>query len=291
MPINRDDSHPLALIAVIAVLLTVAGCAHGPQPVQQTQAIPAASKSDNSLPASPSEEVVDANGTAYELVKTPFGVVKRKKQWPQPSTPDASSTDIIVEHSVREKSSSSDTTTMAFNPEKKQPQKIVYPPVDRLTSAPTDPADGGVTLNFDDADLYEVIRTMAEILQINYIVDPGVRGKVTIHTAGHIDRKDLFPIFFQILEANGLTAVKEGPVYKIASLKDTARLPILYRQGLNQQALPPGERVVMQIVPLENIEVGRNDQAADPIHIGRRNHHFLMTRPIPCCWWTRASTS
>ena len=115
-----------------------------------------------------------------------------------------------------------------------------------------------VTLNFDNADIYEVIRTMAEILKINYIVDPTVQGNVTIHTAGRMSRRDLFSIFSQILDANGLTAMREGTVYRIGKASDSAKrtLPLYRARGAGGDATDPGfgERVIMQIIPLRNID-------------------------------------
>ncbi|WP_166404922.1 type II secretion system secretin GspD [Desulfonema ishimotonii] len=122
----------------------------------------------------------------------------------------------------------------------------------RTPDAPSDGASD-IVFNFDDADLLEVVRTMAELLRINYILDTNARGKVTIHTAGNLRKQDLFPVFYQVLEANGLTAVKEGSLYKIISLKDASRMPILSRYGRTAANVPPEERVVMQIIPLKHI--------------------------------------
>jgi general secretion pathway protein D len=118
-------------------------------------------------------------------------------------------------------------------------------------ASPSQPGD--IVLNFDNADLYEVIRAMAELLNINYITDPNIHGNVTIHTAGRLRKDDLFPVFFQILEANGLTAIREGSLYKIVSLKEASRLPIASRFGRSGEALPPEERVIIQIIPLKFI--------------------------------------
>jgi len=114
---------------------------------------------------------------------------------------------------------------------------------------------GNIVLNFDDADLYEVIRTIAELLNINYIADPNIRGKVTIQTDGTLKKKDLFPVFFQILEANGLTAVKEGNLYKIDQFKESPRMPLPWRFGVSEKSLPQEERVIIQIIPLKYISV------------------------------------
>ncbi|MHB8908678.1 MAG: type II secretion system secretin GspD [Syntrophales bacterium] len=94
---------------------------------------------------------------------------------------------------------------------------------------------------------------MADLLKINYIVDPSVSGKVTIHTAGLLKTEDIFPIFYQTLEVNGLTAVKEGNLYRILKLKDALRMPIAARMAMGEKDIPPEERIVIQIIPLKFI--------------------------------------
>ena len=113
--------------------------------------------------------------------------------------------------------------------------------------------DQKIILNFDDADLYEVIKMIAELLKINYIVAPGLKGRVTIQTAGGFSRKDLFPVFFQILEANNLTAFREGNLYKIVPMKGVSRMPIRSRAVADSRDLPLSERVLIQIIPLKFI--------------------------------------
>jgi len=115
------------------------------------------------------------------------------------------------------------------------------------------PKAGGVTFNFDNADLYEVVRTMADILSISYIVEPGISGKVTIHTAGEIDRSELFPLFFQVLELNGLSASKEGDLYRILKTDKIITTPVLTRYGRDMGEVYDRERMVMQIVPLQYV--------------------------------------
>lgn len=101
---------------------------------------------------------------------------------------------------------------------------------------------GELTFNFDDADLYEVVRIMAEMLRMNYIVDPSVKGKVTIHTAGGLSASDLLPVFHQILELNGLAAVAEGNLVKIVKIDTVNRMPLTPLSG--------GGRI-FQLIPLK----------------------------------------
>lgn len=114
------------------------------------------------------------------------------------------------------------------------------------------PPEQPVSLNFDDADLYEVIRTIADVLKINFMVSPGIRGSVTIHTAGTVNSEELFKLFFQILELNGLTAVHEGDMYQIIKKDEAAKFPILLRYGRDDVKIPKAERMVMQIIPLQH---------------------------------------
>jgi len=119
------------------------------------------------------------------------------------------------------------------------------------SSAPPEKGGPKIVLNFDNADLYAVIGTIGELLGVNYIVDPNVAGKVTINTAGGLYKKDLFPVFLQILEVNGLTAIKEGNLYRIVQLKDSTRMPIETRLPDQGEGIPPMDKIIIQIIPLQ----------------------------------------
>jgi type II secretory pathway component HofQ len=81
-----------------------------------------------------------------------------------------------------------------------------------------------IILNFENTDIRTIIATFSELLEINYILTPGVSGSVTIQSYRKFPMKDLFRIFQSLLEINGLTAVKEGAFYKIVPI-DAANRP------------------------------------------------------------------
>lgn len=110
-----------------------------------------------------------------------------------------------------------------------------------------------VVFNFDDAGLREVIRTIAGHLNINYMFDVAVDGKITVYTAGELKKKDIWPVFYQILEARGLTAVRKDQIYHIVNLKDAPRMPITSYTGSAIDRVPPEENIIIQIIPLQNI--------------------------------------
>ncbi|HIJ39560.1 MAG TPA: type II secretion system secretin GspD [Deltaproteobacteria bacterium] len=201
--------------------------------------------------ANPDNRVYTDENGRFELVGTPSGYVKKRLDEPEK----------IPEKSYSKEQEESRPVLSGKDTEK---AKAPAPVADKSLPAETfskkapqkeDPEDKGqkIVLNFDNADLNEVIITMADILGINYIVDPGVNGIVTIHTARGLNRKDLFPVFFQILEANGLTAVREGSFYKILPMKDSPRMAIDPITTLGQKDIPDEERVIIQIIPLKFI--------------------------------------
>ena len=141
------------------------------------------------------------------------------------------------------------------------PAPAVTPPITPVTPpsppvSPTPPRMGsGVVFNFDNADIYEVIRVMGEILKIHYIVDPKVKGLVNIHTSGQISAEDVFPIFQSILRLNGATAVKKDGIYEIVPLSDAKKLPVPPSTTLEPGKSPSQERYTIQIVSLKYIPV------------------------------------
>jgi len=141
-------------------------------------------------------------------------------------------------------------------------------PTPPLPSTPVKPPEAprgpGVVFNFDNADLYEVIRVMAEILKINYIVDPRVRGVVNIHTVGQIPSEDVFPIFQSILKLNGATAVKKGNVYEIVPFGDAKKWYVPPLTTRDPAKLAAEERYTTQIILLKYIPVAEVSKIVKP---------------------------
>jgi len=96
---------------------------------------------------------------------------------------------------------------------------------------------------------------MSEILKINYMIDPRVKGVVNIHTSGQIASADVFPIFQAILRLNGATAVKRDGIYEIVPLPEAKKLPSLPSPPEDSGKPVSEERYVIQILPLKYIPV------------------------------------
>ena len=146
------------------------------------------------------------------------------------------------------------------------------PPVPGPSTAPVRPVpvtprvqrDGGVVFNFDNADIYEVIRVMADVLKINYLIDPKVKGVVNIHTSGQVSADDIFSIFQSVLKLSGATAIKRDRFYEIVPLADAKRLYVTPTTTGDGAKTPPEERYTIQIVPLSYIAVSELSKIIKP---------------------------
>lgn len=106
----------------------------------------------------------------------------------------------------------------------------------------------GVLLNFDNADIYEVLQVITELLDISYIVDPKVKGVVNIRSGKKIPIDQLYSVFKKLLNINGLDIRSEGEYYYIYPAAKPAS-QIIY--GMHETAkLQDSPRIVIQVVPV-----------------------------------------
>ena len=191
--------------------------------------------------------------------KTPSQPVPRQispSQAPQPLGPATSQPSVPP--------SPQQPTPAAPQPTSPTPPSVTPTTPSPQVPPPVPPTRASVVFNFDNADIYEVIRVMAEILKINYIIDPKVKGVVNIHTSGQISAEDVFPIFQSILRLNGATAVKKDGVYEIVPLADAKKLPIPPLTTRESGKSPSGERYTIQIVSLKYIPVAEVSKMIKP---------------------------
>ncbi|HWY25589.1 MAG TPA: type II secretion system secretin GspD [Nevskia sp.] len=72
-----------------------------------------------------------------------------------------------------------------------------------------------VTLNLKEADISTLIATVSEVTGKNFVVDPKVRGKVTVISSTPMDADAVYATFLSVLEVNGFAAVPAGATVKI----------------------------------------------------------------------------
>ncbi len=126
------------------------------------------------------------------------------------------------------------------------------------------PQKGGpVVLNFEGADLREVVRNiLGDILNEAYTIDPNVGGQVTIRTTAGIPREALPATLETLLRMNGATMVRENNLWKIVPQTAAVRGNVTAQLGNSTRALPAGFSV--QIVPLKWVGAAEMAKILEP---------------------------
>ncbi|MFZ7091497.1 secretin N-terminal domain-containing protein [Primorskyibacter sp. 2E233] len=112
-----------------------------------------------------------------------------------------------------------------------------------------------MTLNLRDADLRNFVEIVSEATGRSFVLDPGVRGTVTVLSPDQMSNADLYQVFLSVLELNRLTIVEGAGADRIVPMNAAREL------ASGASALPGGfeTRVirVRDISPQEVIEVVR----------------------------------
>lgn len=112
-----------------------------------------------------------------------------------------------------------------------------------------------VVLNFEAADVFDIIVSIAELMELDYIIESGISGKITIRTTRKIPVENLFNLLEQVLAINGISVVKIGEFYRFIPMAKTTQkqLPIYYEY--DETTLPFEDRLVIQIIPLRYLPI------------------------------------
>ena len=122
--------------------------------------------------------------------------------------------------------------------------------------------DSPVSFNIDNTDIYQVIDIIASALNLNYVVDPAVKGTVNIHTGTSLQRSDLLPILETILKINGATMLRSGNFYQIVPAGAAIRQPISLRSGA--AGASPDDQMVIQIVRMKFVSATEMERLLKP---------------------------
>lgn len=105
-----------------------------------------------------------------------------------------------------------------------------------------------VTLNFKDADIDSVVGAFGHLLNRAFLIDPRVRGKVTLETPKPVSRARAFELLQAVLRAQGFAVVDTGALVRVVLEADAKLQSIPVGSG----ETPPrsGDQVVTQIFRL-----------------------------------------
>jgi general secretion pathway protein D len=155
-------------------------------------------------------------------------------------------------------------------PHRQEEKARIYPGSGVFVKAPSKAKGGAapegageVTLNFENADLREVVKViLGDMLNENYVLDPRVRGAVTVQTSRPLSRADLMPTLNTLLRMNGAALVRTATGYEVVPLASAVQGTVTPELEGVSIPLRPGYAVL--VVPLKYIGVAEMQKLLEP---------------------------
>ncbi|MBL1276633.1 MAG: type II secretion system secretin GspD [Ectothiorhodospiraceae bacterium] len=105
-------------------------------------------------------------------------------------------------------------------------------------------------LNFKGADIRAVISSIAEVTGKNFIVDPRVKGKVTLISNREMSKGEVYKVFLSILEVHGYSAIPSGKAIKIVPDADAKHSAMPFA---SIQRPGKGDEAVTRVIQVEHV--------------------------------------
>lgn len=106
------------------------------------------------------------------------------------------------------------------------------------------------SFDFPNVELTDIIKTISELTGKNFIIDPGVRGKITIIAPSKITVAEAYKAFLSALAINGYTVVPSGSFLKVKNARNAQRDSIETYSGAYY---PNDDQMITRIIHLKHI--------------------------------------
>ncbi len=122
----------------------------------------------------------------------------------------------------------------------------------------------GLVLNFVDADIREVVRSvLGGSLNLDYVIDPSLTGRVTLQTTRPIPANRILPTLETALGFSGVAIVRSGDLYRVVASDTAASSQVV--PSLRPRSDLSGGGYGVQIAPLRHVSVAEMQKILEPL--------------------------
>lgn len=105
------------------------------------------------------------------------------------------------------------------------------------------------TVNLKEADIRALVNQVANITGYSFVVDPRVKGKVTVVSETPMDKDAVYDLFLSVLHVHGFTAVPGDDVIKVIQQSDAKQSA----ENLRRFVDVPSEQLMTRVIHVENV--------------------------------------
>lgn len=103
-------------------------------------------------------------------------------------------------------------------------------------------------LNLKDADIRAFVTQVADITGYSFVVDPRVKGKVTVLSSAPMNKDEIYDLFLAVLQVHGFTAIPGEEVIKVVQQVDAKQSA----ESLERFTETPSEQLITRVIQIDN---------------------------------------
>ena len=103
-------------------------------------------------------------------------------------------------------------------------------------------------LNLKDADIRAFVTQVADITGYSFVVDPRVKGKVTVLSSAPMNKYEIYDLFLAVLNVHGFTAIPGEEVIKVVQQVDAKQSA----EALGRFPSIPSEQLITRVIQIDN---------------------------------------
>jgi len=103
-------------------------------------------------------------------------------------------------------------------------------------------------LNLKDADIRAFVTQVADITGYSFVVDPRVKGKVTVLSSAPMNKYEIYDLFLAVLNVHGFTAIPGEEVIKVVQQVDAKQSA----ESLGRFPSIPSEQLITRVIQIDN---------------------------------------
>ena len=111
-----------------------------------------------------------------------------------------------------------------------------------------------VTLNLKDADINALVASISEITGRNFIVDPRVKGRVSVISSRPMEEEEIYKVFLSVLAVHGFAAIPGQNVTKIVPAAGAKQENIPTLDEINGGG---EDQMVTRVIQVENVSAAQ----------------------------------
>ena len=114
-------------------------------------------------------------------------------------------------------------------------------------------------LNYEDVDIKKVTQDIAQFSKKTIILDPRVKGKITIYSNASLNRKQVWDVYLRTIQVNGFSAISEDGFLRVVPENEATRdkTEDSSSGGFETAVIPLINRSTEEILPMIKPITGR----------------------------------